>query len=122
MKICTTSELLNQLRVGQKAEMVEPLQDIVVTKRDGGAIVVLKDGMSTTHINQPLFLSQAVVKAKWKLEPVEVPFMEAVEHLKNGGIIRVEIDGDEYVYDSIYNIIELVEVIEGKWYLVEGEK
>ncbi|MCY9757673.1 hypothetical protein M5X00_25945 [Paenibacillus alvei] len=109
--------MIDKIDIAQKAEMVEPLKDIVVQKNHFG-IIVLKDALSTKHIGQPLPLGNLVLDAKWKLERRPITFMQAVECLRQGKVVSCETDGMLPVkYDSLENVIHIYEVVDGKWYL-----
>ncbi|TVX85980.1 hypothetical protein [Paenibacillus agilis] len=117
MKIFTTAEMVERIDIAQKAEMIEPVQDIIVQRKSEG-IVVLKDAMSTKHIGQWLPLSHTVLGAKWVLERKEIPFLRAVELIRQGRTVSCEYDGrPPVVYDSLDDLIHLYEIVEGKWYL-----
>ncbi|MGG4105087.1 hypothetical protein AAXB25_14320 [Paenibacillus lautus] len=116
MKTFTTAELLDNLEVGQKAEMISPVTDVVVERTVYG-IIVRKDAMSTKHIGQNLPLSPTVLRATWRLERKLISFDRAITHLRKGEKVVCEYDGQIVTYDSLDDIIFIAEAIDGKWYL-----
>lgn len=116
MKTFTTAELLDNLEVGQRAEMIAPVTDIVVERTIYG-IIVMKDAMSNKHIGQPMPLSPTVLRATWRLERKLISFDRAITHLRKGEKVVCEYDGQAVTYDSLDDIIFIAEAIDGKWYL-----
>lgn len=117
MKTYSTPEMIDRIDIAQKAEMVEPVKDIVIQKTAYG-IIVLKDALSTKHIGLPLPLSQPVLEAKWKLERKPITFLQAVDHLRQGRTVSCEYDERPPVkYDSLDDLIHVYEAVDGKWYL-----
>lgn len=118
MKTFTTAELLNNLDIGQKAEMLEPVTDIIV-KRTAHGIVVVEDAISTKHIGQNLPLSPIVLRATWRLERKQISFERAITHLRKGEKVSCEYDGQLVTYESLNDIIFIAEAIDGKWFSEE---
>lgn len=117
-KTYTTAEMIDKLDIGQNAEMVEPVQDIVVRSNSNG-IIVLKDALSTKHIGQPLPLSRTVMNAKWRLERKEITFGQAVDFIHKGKAVTCDYEDISTTYDSLNDLIHIAEAINGKWYMEE---
>ncbi|MCY9707693.1 hypothetical protein M5X05_26415 [Paenibacillus alvei] len=114
--------MIDKIDIAQKAEMVEPLQDIVVQKNQYG-IIVLKDGLSTKHIGQPLPLGNIALNAKWKFVRRPITFLQATDYLRQGKVVSCETDGMLPVkYDSLEDVIHIYEVVDGKWYLEDSNQ
>jgi hypothetical protein len=117
MKTYTTAELLEKLSYGQTAEMIQPVQDVVVKQTSSG-LIVLKDAMTTKHIGQPLPLSLTVLNATWRLERQKLMFLEAVEYLKKGRKVSCVFDGRKpVIYETLDELVHIYEVVDGKWFL-----
>ncbi|WP_090739410.1 hypothetical protein [Paenibacillus sp. Mc5Re-14] len=118
MKTFATAELLDKLDIGQQAEMLEPVTDIVI-KRTNDGIVVVKDAMSSKHIGLPLPLSPTVLRATWRLERKQISFDRALTYLRVGRKVSCEYDSQLITYESLGDIIFIAEAVDGKWYLEE---
>ena len=116
MKIFTTAEILEELQIGQSAEMIHPVRDIVVSRSQYG-LIVEKDALSTKHVGQPLPMTANVLIANWKLKSREIPFLDAVDFLKKGKKVTCEFDGRKpVVYEGVEELIHIYEAVDGKWY------
>lgn len=113
----TTTELINKLDIGQKAEMIAPVTDIIVQRKDTG-IIVLKDLYSNKHLGAPMPLSPTVLNATWVVVPRHISFEEAVMYIRKGQVVSCEYDGRPPVrYDSLEDLVHFYEIVEGNWYL-----
>lgn len=117
MRTYTTSELLNKLDIGQKAEMIAPVPDIIVQRKDSG-IIVLQDCISSKHKGQPMPLTPTVLNATWIIHRTPITFEKAIAHIRNGNTVLCEHDGRPPIsYDSLDDLIHIAEAVDGVWYL-----
>lgn len=120
LKTYTTAELLSKIQIGQEAEMVTPVTDIVVRQTEYGLIVV-KDGLSNKHKSQALPLTKTALEATWKIMYPRITFVEATKHLREGRAVLCKMLHDDIVktvrFESLDDVIHIREADEGKWYL-----
>ncbi|OME54100.1 hypothetical protein BSK59_16095 [Paenibacillus odorifer] len=113
----TTSELMDKLDIGQVAEMVEPLQDIIVKRTESG-IIVMKDALSSEHNGLPMPLSSTVLRGIWVFPKLKITFGRAIALIREGRTVICEYEGRPPVsYDSLDDLIHIAEAVDGVWYL-----
>lgn len=111
----TTVQMIQKLRVGQKAKALSSLKKMVVRKDNTGAIVI-EDAYSNKFIGKPLPMNGMVLNAKWELLPVEITFATALTLLAEGVDVRCYLDDGTYRdYNSLNDLITFNEAILGKW-------
>jgi len=120
MKTYTTAQLIETLKNGQAAEMIEPVQDIIV-KRTSNGLIIMKDALSEKRIGQPLPLTPIVLQGVWRKCAEKVSFQGAIEALKEGEIVSCKLGQEICAYESLDEIVALREVVEGEWYIGELE-
>lgn len=118
-KAYTTAQMLDGLKMGQQAKMVEPQLDIIVQRTEGG-LVGVKDGVSTKHIGLPIPLSATVMSAKWEIVEKELTMNESLDCIKANKTVICRIDGKTLTFDHLNNLVTFHELINGKWFLWEG--
>jgi hypothetical protein len=119
VKTFTTGELVQKLGIGQKAEMVSPVRDIIVERTADNGIIVLQDATSTKHNGRALPLTKTVMIAVWQLQRKKVTFLEAFEEIKQGKTIWCKSGSKETPYDNLEDLIMIQEAVYGQW-MVEG--
>lgn len=117
----TTGEMLGVLKKFQKAEMIAPVRDVVVTMDEYGEVVVVQDGNSKKHIGTILQLTNLVMNASWKIEAIQVTFEDALNRLKEGKDVLCVcmengVENVEY-YSSTNDSVTFHEIIHGGWFI-----
>ncbi|MEC5422094.1 hypothetical protein QGM71_01125 [Virgibacillus sp. C22-A2] len=118
----TTGEMIDQLKVGEVAEVANNPSEHFKTKDekvtyDEGVLVWKKDGLK-------FFVNDYITELKWRILPNCVSFEEAMKALKEGKVIRwFSLDGGdssklyprEYDDTDILADFSLMDLFEGKW-------
>lgn len=118
-ELLTTGQLIDQLKVGQKARAFTPdgneIPRMKVVKNDAHSIMVVEPW-------EVLRANGFTLGTKWKLEPQYVTFEEAMRTLKDAGKVyfhdedwKGRIFYDQWIEDSEVHGYTFAQLINGKW-------
>ncbi|PAV30293.1 hypothetical protein CIL05_07435 [Virgibacillus profundi] len=110
----TTGQMIDKLKVGERADSVKKFTGYNVTKTNRG--IVFGDG-------EPLFMNSVALDIKWKITPVYVTFEEAMKALKEGkekvffhdGEWKAHVVYDEWIENSYVSGYTFEQLLTGNW-------
>lgn len=112
----TTGQMIDRLKIGEKADGVYGVYNYVVTKLKSGKIVFLDEDEATiidTH------LDDKVLSATWTIRHRFVTFEEAIKALREGKTVSLYMKDKKQTFSLVECIAESLELDEN--YLITWE-
>ena len=129
MKFMKTWEVLKELTENPNKRFRLPSWE------DGRYITATNTGLIVNEILELANVSR--LKVDWEILPQEVTWQEALEAWANGKTVKCTARGydniyqkydvvddcdDSFLLDEVGNPLDAYEILEGKWYILEGEE